>query len=65
MSLAIGQSDVLAKMADTVQDSFGGFRQHFPNATDVQLWGASIVFDLDKNTMILRCAGEEKEVPIP
>lgn len=58
----IGYQD---RKAGDVQDSFGGLRQYFPNATDVELWGASIEFNLDKNTMILRCAGEEKEVPIP
>lgn len=53
-------------MADTVQDSFGGLmRKHFPNASEADLWGCSMVFNLDKNTIILRCAGEEKEVPIP
>jgi hypothetical protein len=60
------ERDILKKLADTVQDSFGGLmRQHFPNASALELWGSSMTFNLDKNTAILRCAGEEKEVPLP
>lgn len=45
-----------------VQDLFGGvMRKAFPNASEVDLYGSSIVFHED-GSLTIRCAGEEKQI---
>lgn len=54
-----------ADKAELVQDMFdGAIRKAFPEASEVDYYGASITIH-PGNKMILRCAGKEIEWPLP